>query len=102
MISPRVLAMLFVIACQCARAAGIDATVVLLPKNWDHKTPLPVAVWLPGYGSNPSSISEDAHYQETANALKIAIVGVPATRETTPGAYIWTEIPMFDLDRVTA
>lgn len=95
----RLFALLLVIVCQSLRA-GVDATVVVLPKGWDHKSPLPVAIWLHGYGANPSRIRDDAFYQATADALKIAVVGVPATREVETNAFVWAEVPAFDFDQV--
>lgn len=83
-----------------ATYAGVDATLVLVPKSWDHTSALPVAVWLHGYRANPSRILEDANYQITADSLNIAIVGVPATREAGSNSYIWSELPEYDLERV--
>jgi predicted esterase len=83
-----------------AAYAGLDATVVLLPRSWDQKSPLPVAIWLHGYRANPSGLRTNAHYQATADALNIAIVGVPATQEESPGVYSWTKDPDLDLGQI--
>jgi len=79
---------------------GLDATVVLLPRNWDHKSALPVAIWLHGYRANPSDLTVTLHYQSTADILGIAIVGVPATREEGPSTYIWANDSELDGERI--
>ena len=79
---------------------GIEDTLVLLPKSWDHKAKLSVAIWLHGYGADPSTLSKDAHYQETADALGIAIVGIPATHQLGANSYEWREEPDADLAQV--
>jgi predicted esterase len=80
--------------------AGLDETVVLLPNSWDHKTSLPVAIWLHGYRANPSGLLRDSHYQDTSDALGIAIVGVPGTQEEGPGTYAWAKDSDLDVGRV--
>jgi predicted esterase len=82
--------------------AGLDATVVLLPRSWDHKSALPVAIWLHGYRANPFDLTVASHYQSTADTLGIAIVGVPATREEDPSTYMWTNDSRLDGERVEA
>jgi len=78
----------------------IEATLVLLPHTWDHKSSLPVAIWLHGYRANPTDLSASPHYQAAADALGIAIVGVPATRAEDPSSFIWAIDTRLDSDRV--
>lgn len=94
--------LLVILLSACSACAGVKSTIVLIPKTWDHHSPLPVSVWLHGYGANPSRLLEDAHYQSTADTLKIAIVGVPATREVADASFVWTDVPDLDLEQVEA
>jgi len=96
----RYLLCLLTLAIATISRASIDATVTLLPKSWDHRSPLPVAIWLHGYGANPSRLITDAFYQEAADKLLIAVVGVPATREVGKDSFIWSDLPEFDLAQV--
>jgi predicted esterase len=80
--------------------AGLHATVVLLPRNWDRKSELPVAIWLHGYRANPFDLKVASHYQSTADTLGIAIVGVPATREEDSSTYMWANDARLDGERV--
>lgn len=83
-----------------AHAGNLDELVVLLPGKWDHQAKLSVAIWLHGYGADPSTLNKDAHYQETADALGIAIVGIPATHQLGAHSYEWREEPDADLTQV--
>jgi len=65
---------------------------VILPKDHDPSKPVPVAVWLHGYGWNPSELTlfqED--YQKRADDLGIAFVGISGTAERDEGGYEWAE-----------
>jgi len=95
----RLIPLLFILTCQYT-FADVDGTIVLLPKNWDHKSTLPVAIWLHGYGANPSKIRTDAHYQAAADTLNIAVIGIPATRKVGPDSFVWTDDTIFDSEHV--
>lgn len=71
-----------------ARHTG--ATIILLPKTWDGKSPLPVAIWLHGRGADPTLGEDTAWHQETADRLGLAIVGIAATRRLAADSYEWT------------
>ena len=65
---------------------------VILPEGHNPETPIPGAIWLHGYGWNPSEIEifEDI-YQDWANQLRIAFLGISATQKLEEGSYQWTE-----------
>lgn len=74
----------------------VDSTdaefLVILPKGHDPSVPIPVAIWLHGYGADTMEISLfEEDYQKRANDLKIGFVGISATAKLEEGSYEWTE-----------
>ena len=66
--------------------------LVILPDGHNPKEPIPVAIWLHGYGSSPSELSFfEEDYQQRADELKIAFVGISGTARIEDGGYEWTE-----------
>ncbi len=66
--------------------------LVILPKDHKPENPIPVAIWLHGYGWNPSELSVfEEDYQERADELGIAFVGISATAARDEGGYEWAE-----------
>jgi len=68
-----------------------EDSVVLLPSGWNRSDPLPVVIWLHGYGANPTRIRDDKHYQFSINKLGIALVGIPATRKIGEASFVWAD-----------
>ena len=65
---------------------------IILPEEHPVSEPIPTAIWLHGYGWNPSEISIfEEEYQERANDLGIAFVGVSAPQKLEEGSYQWAE-----------
>lgn len=63
---------------------------VTLPSGLAFREPLPTLVWLHGYNWNPSWVSSpDA--QEFSNRFGVALIGIGATEERSPGRRFWTE-----------
>jgi predicted esterase len=83
-----------------ASRADVKPPLVLLPKNIAANELLPVAVWLHGYGANPSIIMDEPTYQAVADRLHIAIVGVYATNKIDDESYEWSVLPPFDYSQV--
>lgn len=70
-----------------------DAEVyIIIPQGHSASDPIPGAIWLHGYGWNPSEISIfEEEYQERANELGIAFIAISATQKIDEGSYQWTE-----------
>jgi predicted esterase len=85
--------LLTILAIFCAAplfARDTSATITLLPKDWDKKSPLPLVIWLHGRGADPTLLKEEKWHQEVADKLGLAIVGIAATRRVAPDAYEWS------------
>jgi len=78
---------------QLEEIAPEDAEcLVILPKGHRPEDPVPVAMWLHGYGWNPSELSLfEEDYQARADELGIAFVGISATAARDEGGYEWAE-----------
>jgi predicted esterase len=70
-------------------------TTVILPKNYDGKTPIMTIVGLHGLGSNPQNMFGD-WLQEFADKLNVAFVGVSGTIPRGKSSFVWTEQPEDD------
>jgi len=81
--------------------ADVKAPLVLLPRGMAANEALPVAIWLHGYGANPSKILEEPLYQAVSDRLHIAIVGVYATNQINSESFEWSELPTFDYSQIT-
>lgn len=68
----------------------LSKTSVILPKNYDGKSPIPVMIGLHGYGSSPDGFVDDA-YQSIADRLNVAFVAVNATETVGPNSFQWSE-----------
>ena len=73
--------------------------VLLLPKDYDGKTPLTTIVCLHGLGSNPENIASEA-MQPFADELQIAIVGINGTVPRGKTTFVWSEDPEADHQQV--
>ncbi len=78
----------------------VKLPLTLLPKNTAANEMLPAAVWLHGYGANPSKIIDESLYQAVADRLHIAIVGVYATNQIGKDAFEWSELPTIDYSQI--
>ncbi len=74
---------------------------VILPKGHDPGKPVSVAVWLHGYGWNPSDLTlfEEA-YQARADKIGVAFVGISATAARDEGGFEWAESSKVDRDYI--
>jgi predicted esterase len=87
-----VLAILLV--ASAARAVDKPEPIVYYPAGADAA--VPVAVWLHGYRSFPSALSDKDYFQRTADALHVAVVGIPGTTLLDDGTPVWSEEPAAD------
>ncbi len=81
--------------------------ILVLPPDHHPATPVPMLIWLHGYGSSPNLVYE-AYFERLAEAYGIAVLGVSAPlayepeegeSEQTRG-YVWEENVASDGDRV--
>jgi predicted esterase len=71
-------------------AYDTSATITLLPKGWDKKSPLPLVIWLHGRRADPTLLKEERWHQQAADKLGYAIVGIAATKRIAPDEYEWS------------
>jgi predicted esterase len=82
-----------ILAMVCAgplTARDTGATITLLPKGWDQKSPLPLVIWLHGWRADPTILKREGWYQEAVDKLGCAIVGIAATRRLAPDEFEWS------------
>jgi len=76
--------------------------LVILPEGHAPEDPIPGAIWLHGYGWNPSELSIfEEDYQQIANDLGIALIGISASTKIEEGSYEWLEDREGDYDHIT-
>lgn len=103
-------ALLFVIGAGSLGATEIEAKaaepleVVTMPSGHDPRVPLPVLVWLHGYGDGPH-LADEPYFEDLADALGVAVLGIAAPLAYEDGderGYQWTEDATRDAAHVTA
>jgi predicted esterase len=81
------------------QASDARETVLYVPDGYDGKAPLPVIIGLHGMGDNAHHfVSEE--YQDYADDLNAAFVGVSGSVPIGPGKFVWSEDPQRDAQRV--
>src|SRR5262249_49493367 len=60
-------------------SAPLAHNAVVLPKGYQHGTPIPAVLWLHGLGSRPEDFVNRSG-QEYADKLNVALIGVSGTR----------------------
>jgi predicted esterase len=80
--------------------SGIHAEVLVLPRGYKRGTPIGVLVGMHGLGSRPDHFVSEETYQEFADDLKLAFVGVSGTNATGPHGFVWAEDPEKDHEQV--
>lgn len=76
---------------QCAdywAASGKPQTVLLLPQGYSRKAAIPVLLGLHGLNASPQGFV--AAFQELADELNVAIIGVSGTIPRGPKAFVWS------------
>jgi predicted esterase len=87
---------------------GKPRTTLVVPDGYDPETdaPLWTVVWLHGYGSHPDGFVDpdlkNSLCRQLANELKLAFVGVSATRPRGRTSFVWSESAEHDLRRIDA
>lgn len=77
----------------------LSETTLVVPKGYDPATPIPVIVGLHGMGSRASHFVDD-DFQDWADELNVAFVGVSGTQPQGPTSFVWSEDPDRDLQRI--
>ncbi|PHS15989.1 MAG: hypothetical protein COA78_04335 [Blastopirellula sp.] len=79
--------------------SDIQETTLIVPAGYDGISEIPVMIGLHGMGSRAKSFV-DEDYQEYADELNIAFVGVSGTVPRGPTSFVWSEDHEKDLQRV--
>ena len=74
-------------------------TLLLVPKNYVKGTPIPVVLWLHGFGANPDGFL-NSNSQKYADQLNVAIVGVSGSQGRGKKAFAWDGNPEIDSRRI--
>jgi len=82
--------------------SGHTETTLVVPAGYEGKTPIPVLIGLHGMGSRAKDFVTDEAYQQTADELQIALVGVSGTVPRGPKSFVWSEDPKRDLNHIQA
>jgi predicted esterase len=72
---------------------------LILPTGHDGSTPLPIAVWLHGYGATPDFVWSN-WFQHLSDSRQVAVLGVSAPLPRIGEGYDWTEDPVRDSARI--
>lgn len=76
---------------------------LILPEGHEPSEPIAAAIWLHGYGRNSSELAIfEEDYQQMADDLRIAFIGISATSKMDEGSYQWIEEHRGDHDYLTA
>lgn len=73
--------------------------VLIVPAGYQVGTPIPVVIWLHGMGAEPEGFVKTGG-QDIADELKIAFLGVSATRSRGPHSFVWSTDPVQDAERI--
>ncbi|MCA8993644.1 MAG: hypothetical protein KDA88_16770 [Planctomycetaceae bacterium] len=79
----------------------LSETVLILPTGYDGKEAIPVVIGLHGMGSRPSHFIFD-DYQEFADELHVAFLGVSGSVPKGPTSFVWAENVTRDDARIDA
>ena len=78
----------------CGACIAKPAPVVYYPAGATNG--VPVMVWLHGYRSFPSVLSDKEYFQSVADRLQVAFIGIPGTTAMADGTLVWSEEPVAD------
>jgi predicted esterase len=83
-------------------AHGKPVSVLVLPKGYDGKTPLPALVWLHGTNTSPDfrDHAGSAPLEAAAERLHVAVLGVSGSIPLGKAKFNWSENPERDYKRV--
>ncbi|MGA9525366.1 MAG: alpha/beta hydrolase-fold protein, partial [Myxococcaceae bacterium] len=98
-------------AAAAAKPAAVEEAepldYLVLPDDHAPSTPVPVLIWLHGYGSSPDLVLE-SYFERLANRYGLAVLGISGPWRSQPGegegqapdAFRWSEDPLLDARRV--
>ncbi|MCA9141951.1 MAG: alpha/beta fold hydrolase [Planctomycetaceae bacterium] len=78
-----------------------NETTLILPAGYQRSEALTAVVGLHGMGSRARHFVEDS-FQELADSMHVAFVGVSGTVPRGPATFVWSEDPQLDLARIDA
>jgi len=80
------------------RASGLQTTEIVVPDGYDPAQPIPVVVWLHGFGASPGL----GNYEDMANELGVAFLGVSGTIPHGMSSFAWADDKAKDQARIDA
>lgn len=80
-------------------ASGLRRTTLVLPEGYQPGTPIGVVAGLHGLGADPDGFVNDG-FQQWANELGMAFVGISGTEPSGPHSFSWSERIDADHERV--
>jgi predicted esterase len=87
----------FLAACNAYWAkSGNTSVTLVVPSGYKPGTPIGVLVGLHGLGADPEGFVNKEAYQDLADELKMAIVGVSGTVPRGRRSFVWSENPVED------
>lgn len=73
------------------KASSYWRTVLVVPAGHDASKPIPLLLTLHGMGSVPEDFADDPAYQELADELHIAVLGISGTKPEGMHRFVWKE-----------
>ena len=87
----------FLAACNAYWAkSGNTSVTLVVPSGYQPGKPIGVLVGMHGRGADPEGFVNKEAYQDLADELKMAIVGVSGTVPRGRRSYVWSENPVED------
>jgi predicted esterase len=80
--------------------SGRRDSALIVPKGYKPGTPIGVLIGLHGMGHRPDGFIDSETYQEFADKLNMAVVGVSGTVPTGRNSYVWSEDPSADAAQI--
>ncbi len=65
--------------------------VLVVPAGYDPAKPIPLLLTLHGMGSVPEDFADDPAYQQLADELQIAVLGISGTKPEGKHRFVWQE-----------
>jgi predicted esterase len=80
--------------------SGHRTTALVVPRGYQPGTPIDVVVGMHGLASEPGRFVSAETYQEVADKLNVAFVGVSGTLPRGKGSFVWSEDPPRDASHI--
>jgi predicted esterase len=79
---------------------GHHSTTLVVPTGYKPGTPIGVLVGMHGLGADPEGFVSPDGYQDLADELNVAVVGVSGTRPRGKRSFVWSEDPAQDAAQI--